>query len=607
MGTVTLSWRGGTAQLSPLDLTRLGSWGRDGERGGGRTCAAPTPVAFPGGSGTYVESVSCGPNHSAAVSRCRKIFTWGWGERGRLGHGDEEMRPSPARVEAISSEAFGVACGASHTLVLAEDGDVFGFGWNAYGQVGDRIELGESVLFPVKCLQGTAAINISGGFGHSAAVTVAGELFTWGFNEDGQLGHGHERNISVPSRVNFSEDAEHSRYVVSVACGHTYTLCITSDSTSTQIRERREHSEAKLTAERVLIRFARFVLFCGRLRRFRRNESSEKKESCQSELTPFTEEKNGEDSISVVSESEDLYDYEDNAKPALPCNPSLDRDSLVNDWMSQYYLEQEENKWMFVEDQRSRKASDFRKATEVARKSVEEEHRLQWEVGQMRAEDLVGKERIRHEKRHAMMQRKKLEQQKVADRNARANQRIQREVDRLSKARERKNKQHHKKALAHLPNLRQKPHAYIKKARPDSMKENRDQNTNVWAAKAKSDLYKKKNMKYLQNRQKRLTEKAQRAQSEEDRQRQTIEDARVRKEKEERLVVARRMQEESMIDRLLRERRAERQGELCRLKERLGLSERHGGNTNITRDSGSSSNFMSANQWGKKLKKHLNA
>lgn len=141
---------------------------------------ALTPLPFPSHSFT---SVSCGWNHSAAVAASGELFTFGYGEHGRLGHGDERRREAPTIVEALKDElifAAAVACGAQHTLVLSDSGDVYAFGWNMYGQCGAPPELsggGNAAPLPHLALPGMVVTSVSGGFAHSAAVTATGDLY----------------------------------------------------------------------------------------------------------------------------------------------------------------------------------------------------------------------------------------------------------------------------------------------------------------------------------------------------------------------------------------------------------------------------------------------
>ena len=73
------------------------------------------------------------------------MLTWGTGEYGRLGHGDEMDQLTPKRVEAlIGVRAKQVSCGCIHTAVCTEDGEVYTFGEGQYGQLGHGDENSKS-------------------------------------------------------------------------------------------------------------------------------------------------------------------------------------------------------------------------------------------------------------------------------------------------------------------------------------------------------------------------------------------------------------------------------------------------------------------------------
>ena len=67
----------------------------------------------------------------------------------------------------------------------------------------------------IKALQGKQVIHIGCGASYSAAVTVTGELFTWGKGNYGRLGHGNTEDQNVPMLVT----ALKGERVVDVACG----------------------------------------------------------------------------------------------------------------------------------------------------------------------------------------------------------------------------------------------------------------------------------------------------------------------------------------------------------------------------------------------------
>ena len=77
--------------------------------------------------------------HCAAIDDEGRLYTWGRNERGQLGHGDYVSRGTPTRVEALGeTRCASAACGKGHTVVVCENGDVYGFGSNKFGQFGMR-------------------------------------------------------------------------------------------------------------------------------------------------------------------------------------------------------------------------------------------------------------------------------------------------------------------------------------------------------------------------------------------------------------------------------------------------------------------------------------
>ena len=136
------------------------------------------------------KEIAAGNNHCAAISsQDGALYTWGWGKNGRLGHGNESHCNQPTHVEALSAVGplVAVACGVAHTLVATADGgDVYGFGWNAHGQVvgtckdGEMSTLLDDCMLPVACLKSKGVVKLSCSGFHSAAVTVSGHLYVWG-------------------------------------------------------------------------------------------------------------------------------------------------------------------------------------------------------------------------------------------------------------------------------------------------------------------------------------------------------------------------------------------------------------------------------------------
>lgn len=92
------------------------------------------------------------------------------------------------------------ACGSSHTLVLTTKGEIYSFGWGKDGQLG----LGATVKdrkSPTLIRTLGDVVKIAACGSHSLALQHSGGLFSWGNNTSGQLGLGHTETCSVPSRI----------------------------------------------------------------------------------------------------------------------------------------------------------------------------------------------------------------------------------------------------------------------------------------------------------------------------------------------------------------------------------------------------------------------
>ena len=177
--------------------------------------------------GVPISHISCGADHLLLLSRSGCVFSLGLGSRGQLGHGDILPRKEPSVIEALAGVTMkSVACGSWHSLSLSEYGDVYSWGWNEHGQLGHSggAHTPSAVPLPTLIENPNGDMNfaiVRCGARHSAAVTEGGQLYTWGWNEYGQLGNGQVGGISalptqssVLHRISF------------VHCGHWNTVVI---------------------------------------------------------------------------------------------------------------------------------------------------------------------------------------------------------------------------------------------------------------------------------------------------------------------------------------------------------------------------------------------
>jgi alpha-tubulin suppressor-like RCC1 family protein len=87
-------------------------------------------------NGEKVKAISCGSEHSMALTENGAVFSWGNNCFGQLGVGDYEKKEKPKLVLLNDIIIEKISCGKNHSLLLSRDGDIYGFGDNSCGQLG---------------------------------------------------------------------------------------------------------------------------------------------------------------------------------------------------------------------------------------------------------------------------------------------------------------------------------------------------------------------------------------------------------------------------------------------------------------------------------------
>ncbi|KAL3813142.1 hypothetical protein ACJIZ3_014410 [Penstemon smallii] len=178
---------------------------------------------------------ACGVWHTAAVvevmvgssssSNCPsgKLFTWGDGDKYRLGHGDKESKLVPTCVAALVEPNFcQVACGQRLTVALTTSGHVYTMGSPVYGQLGNPQVDGKLPSRVEGKLSKSFVEEIACGAFHVVVLTSRTEVYTWGKGANGRLGHGDAHDRNFPTLVEALKDKQ----VKSIACGTNFTAVI---------------------------------------------------------------------------------------------------------------------------------------------------------------------------------------------------------------------------------------------------------------------------------------------------------------------------------------------------------------------------------------------
>jgi alpha-tubulin suppressor-like RCC1 family protein len=197
--------------------------------------------------------VAAGQSIFAAIDQTGSLYTWGLNVDHTLGRATEQMNAIPGVVHGVPTMRA-VALGDNFMVVLSREGEVFSFGSNSAGQLGlghlRNVDTAERVPFTASkdtvsqdtvskdvALQGAASTptaskdtvstltvsikSIAVGATHVLALCREGNVYAWGSNQYGQLGHQRNRYDSQPTLIQMPEK------ITALAAGTHFSLALT--------------------------------------------------------------------------------------------------------------------------------------------------------------------------------------------------------------------------------------------------------------------------------------------------------------------------------------------------------------------------------------------
>eukprot|EP00282_Hemiselmis_andersenii_P027867 CAMPEP_0169481050 /NCGR_PEP_ID=MMETSP1042-20121227/29901_1 /TAXON_ID=464988 /ORGANISM="Hemiselmis andersenii, Strain CCMP1180" /LENGTH=1508 /DNA_ID=CAMNT_0009595757 /DNA_START=54 /DNA_END=4578 /DNA_ORIENTATION=- len=172
----------------------------------------------------------CGGWHSGVVTETGKLLVWGKNTHGQLGLGDCRTinYPKPNLTLRATGKVRTCDMGANHTLVVMVANRVFSFGAGDSGQLGhDSKQAATFRVREIELLEAKNICQVAAGDQHSLALSVFGEVWAWGGSPFGQLGHGGIMDITVPTPL--LERHNIPPNVKQIACGYTFSMALTSN------------------------------------------------------------------------------------------------------------------------------------------------------------------------------------------------------------------------------------------------------------------------------------------------------------------------------------------------------------------------------------------
>jgi alpha-tubulin suppressor-like RCC1 family protein len=184
------------------------------------------------------DTAAAGGGHTVALKSDGTVWTWGYNGIGQLGDNSTTQRNTPVQVLGTGGSGFltdviAIAAGSNYTAALKSDGTVWTWGDNSYGQLGDNTTTRRSTPVQVSGTGGSGFLTdvkaIAAGIDHMVALKSDGTVWTWGYNQNGQLGDNSTTRRTTPVQVLGTGGSGFLTGVKAIAAGNRHTVALKSD------------------------------------------------------------------------------------------------------------------------------------------------------------------------------------------------------------------------------------------------------------------------------------------------------------------------------------------------------------------------------------------
>jgi alpha-tubulin suppressor-like RCC1 family protein len=171
------------------------------------------------------QKISGGVYHSLSICSDGTVMGWGYNAYGELGNGiNGTVEHHPIAASGLTGMTA-IGGGANFTVALKNDNTAWTWGSNAEGELGNGSMANFSNV-PVQVISLTGVTSIARGIQHAIALLSNGTVWDWGYNGFGQLGNGTINSMSnVPVQVSGLTG------ITAIAGGAYHSLALKSDGT----------------------------------------------------------------------------------------------------------------------------------------------------------------------------------------------------------------------------------------------------------------------------------------------------------------------------------------------------------------------------------------
>jgi len=179
------------------------TWGDGayGELGNGGSATKNYPVQV---TASGVTAIAAGGYHSLMISGSY-VWAFGYGAMGQIGNNQLLNKSTAVKAQLPSGVSpTAIAAGMYHSLAIGNNGKVYSWGNNANGELGNGTTTNSKVPVLVSMPSGVTPTAVAAGADHSLAIGSDGNLYGWGYNGLGELGDSNTTDSSTPVQVSLT-------------------------------------------------------------------------------------------------------------------------------------------------------------------------------------------------------------------------------------------------------------------------------------------------------------------------------------------------------------------------------------------------------------------
>ena len=225
----TFAYGKGPHVLALTEEGKVYSWGYNDycELGNRSTNEGLTPTLIPSAlNNEFVVDIACGGHHSLALTNKGEVYAWGHNVSGQVGCGTilSTVQPIPKLLHIVlnGKKVVHISCGDSSSVAVTDNGEVYSWGHNGVGQLGIGNCTSQAEPQKVATFAKIVIEKVVCGYMHTLALSDEGDLYVWGANSYGQLGLNTDSNVWIPTKLQVPEMGR----ILDIATSHYHHISL---------------------------------------------------------------------------------------------------------------------------------------------------------------------------------------------------------------------------------------------------------------------------------------------------------------------------------------------------------------------------------------------